>query len=132
MTGASAQIGDDAFGFFEDRTPIRVGHFGDENGAFLKFAELARALDAADFRGSDCLADGQTGERSIAFFLQAISSERTCLLQRLHRLGPRLHDEKLTAISISRPFDVHRPFIMLLDRARPFGQTQDFIVVEHE
>src|SRR5437762_11173741 len=132
MTSSPAEVGDDAFGFFQDRTPIGIGHFSDENRAFLESPELARALDAADFRGSNGFADGQTGEQPFAFLPQPISGQRTGFLQRLYRLGPRLHDEKLTAIASSRPFDVHRLFVMLLDRARPFGQTQDFIVVEHE
>ena len=132
VTGSPAEVGDDAFGFFEDRTPIGIGHFGNEDAAFLKLAELARAFDAADFRGSNCLTDGQTGEHSLAFFLEPISGERAGFFQRLHGLRSRLHDEDLTGVAISRPFDVHGLFVMLLDRARPFGQTQDFIVVEHE
>src|SRR5438067_5216694 len=28
VTGSPAQVSDDAFGFFEDRTPIGIGHFG--------------------------------------------------------------------------------------------------------
>ena len=75
MASAPAKVGDDAFGPFENRSPIGVGHFGDENASLFEFAEFARALDAAHFCRGDGFANAEAGEKAFAFFLEPISGK---------------------------------------------------------
>jgi hypothetical protein len=68
--------------------------------------------------------------------LQPVGSSTSGLAARLHRLGPRLHDEQLAGAAVLGPLDVHRrrsarasAAVVVLDHAGPAGQRQDLVVV---
>ena len=132
MTRAPAEIGDDAFGLFENRSPIRVGHFSDQNAALFELAEFARAPNSTRFRRRDGIANTQTRQQTFAFFFQPISRKRAGFFQCLHRLRSGLKNKNLTCIAVFRPLDVHGLLVMLFDGASPFCQAQNFIVPECE
>src|SRR5690606_406709 len=78
-----------------------------------------RILD--HFRGAaaDALADAAPlGKHGAALLQRELDApaRRTAL----HRLRPRLQDEKLAGLAVLRPFDVHRaPIVVLDDQALP-------------
>ena len=75
VASAPAQIGDDAFGFLENRPPIGVRHFGDENAAFFELAEIACAFDAARLRGGYRFSNAKARKQPLSFFLEPISGD---------------------------------------------------------
>ena len=132
VASAPAQIGDDAFGLFENRSPIGISHFGDENAAFFELAEIACAFDTACLRGGYRFSNAKARKQPLSFFLQSISGNRAGFFQGLHRLRSRLKDENLARVAIFRPFDIYGSLVMVLDRARPFCQAQNLGITEHK
>ena len=103
---ASAVIGDDAGGPLHDRHPVGVGNLGHQHCAID---------EAVDIRGRS--RSGSTGPATIASPTLQAGQERACRLEldpvglqhgarrvaRLHRLGPRLHDEELAGLAVLAP-----------------------------
>src|SRR5205823_11431624 len=75
VASAPAQIGDDAFGLFENGSPIGISHFGDENAAFFELAEIACAFDAARLRGGYRFSNAKARKQPLSFFLQSKSGD---------------------------------------------------------
>ena len=75
VTRATAEVGNDTLRLFENRAPVGIGHFSNEDAALLEFAEIMRAFDATHFCSGNGLADAQTGEEPLAFSLESVSRE---------------------------------------------------------
>ena len=132
VRGAPAVVGDDGRRPLHDRHPVRVGGLRHQHGAVDEAVDVFRAVDDTDFARHHRVADAQSGHQRAAFRLDAIGAEGGSAVLRLHRFGPRLHDEQFAALAVLGPFHVHGPAVMLLDDHRPARELQDVLVVQHE
>ena len=132
MTGASAAIGDDRGSPLHDRFPIGIGHVGDQHIAVLHPAHFLDIGDDPGRAGADSLADAAPADQHLAALLEAVALQALVPIVALDGFGTRLKDEKLTALAILAPLDVHRPAIVFLDNHGLAGEILDLGIGEAE
>ena len=73
MAGAAAAVGDDGRCPLHYRFPVRIGHVGNQDVAFLDLVEVVDSRDQADFAGTNALANTAPFNQHIAALFQGVA-----------------------------------------------------------
>ena len=132
VAGATAAVGDDRRGGLHDRLPVGCGGVGDQHLAGLEFRQLREVLDPLHRARGDPLADRAALGQYLAAAFEHVGLQRGHAVLGGHRLRAGLDDVELPVDAVLGPLHVHRPAVVLLDRARVAGQFQNVLVGEAE
>ena len=132
VAGAPAAVGDDGGGALHHRLPVGIGHVGDQYISGLHALHVGQGADHAGHAAADLLADRAALADHRATLAQVEALDLGRLAARLHRLRAGLDDEQLAADPVLRPFDVHRPAVVLLDDQGLLGQLLHVLVGDGE
>ncbi len=81
---------------------------------------------------ADTLADGTSGDQSAALLAQLEALEVAALFLADDRFRARLDDVELAVVTITRPFDIHRTLVVLLDNHGLARQSLDIGIADAE
>ena len=131
VAGHAASIGDDRDGFLHSRYPVRGGHRGDEDFAFLEFIDILRVGDDVAFACCHSRAGRKTFDEY--FMIGGQFHFSACFLFFI-LLGPNgfrtsLEDPDAVLV-VDSPFHIHVAAIVLFNGFRIGSELDDLFISE--